>query len=49
MPSPFDRRLKAVLFDLDGTIGNTLPLCFIRQSSRCQRLDRFCPRNRRKD
>jgi phosphoglycolate phosphatase-like HAD superfamily hydrolase len=27
MPSSFDPRLKAVLFDLDGTIGNTLPLC----------------------
>ena len=23
----FDLRVKAVLFDLDGTIGNTLPLC----------------------
>ena len=27
MLASFDPRLKAVLFDLDGTIGNTLPLC----------------------
>ena len=27
MPSSFAPPLKAVLFDLDGTIGNTLPLC----------------------
>jgi hypothetical protein len=24
---PFDLRVKAVIFDLDGTIGNTLPRC----------------------
>ena len=27
MPLRFDFRVKAVLFDLDGTIGSTLPLC----------------------
>lgn len=26
---PFDLRVKAVIFDLDGTIGNTLPLCIM--------------------